>query len=130
MTNGQFGLSSIGQIAITVKDVKRATAFYRDTLGMKFLFEAPPGLAFFDCSGVRLMLTTPPTPEFDHPPSILFYKVDDIASAYDLLVSRGVVSVETPHVVARMPDHDLWLAGLRDSEGNHFSLMSEVRKVG
>ena len=130
MTTGQFGLSSIGQIAITVKDVKRATTFYRDTLGMKLLFEAPPGLAFFDCGGVRLMLTTPPTPEFDHPPSILFYKVDDIVFAYELLVSRGVVSVETPHVVARLPDHDLWLAGLRDSEGNMFSLMSEVRKVG
>jgi len=128
--DGGFGLSRIGQISITVKDVKRATGFYRDTLGMKLLFEAPPGLAFFDCSGVRLMLTTPPTPEFDHPPSILYYKVDDIGSAHDLLASRAVVFVEKPHVVARMPDHDLWLASFRDSEGNMLALMSEVRKAG
>ena len=126
----EFGLSRIGQIAITVKDVKRATVFYRDTLGMKFLFEAPPGLAFFDCGGVRLMLTLAPTPELDHPPSILYYQVDDIVKAHDLLASRGAVFVEKPHVVARLPDHDLWLASFRDSEGNLLALMSEVRKSG
>jgi predicted enzyme related to lactoylglutathione lyase len=126
----EFGLSRIGQIAITVKDVKRATVFYRDTLGMKFLFEAPPGLAFFDCGGVRLMLTLAPTPELDHPPSILYYQVDDIVKAHELLASRGAVFVEKPHVVARLPDHDLWLASFRDSEGNLLALMSEVFKSG
>lgn len=127
--NPAFGLSSIGQIAINAKDVERATAFYRDTLGMKLLFTAPPGLAFFDAGGVRLMLTTAPKPEFDHPASILFYKVDDIVGAHNLLVSRGVAFVEMPHLVARMPDHDLWLASFRDSEDNLLSLMSEVRKI-
>jgi methylmalonyl-CoA/ethylmalonyl-CoA epimerase len=125
-----FGLSRIGQIAVTVKDGARALAFYRDTLGMKFLFTAPSGLAFFDCGGVRLMLTTSPAPEFDHPTSILYYKVDDIGQAHDLLASRGVVFVEKPHVVARLPDHDLWLASFRDSESNLLALMSEVRRAG
>ena len=125
-----FHLSKIGQIAVTVKDVQRATAFYRDVLGMKFLFEAPSGLSFFDCGGVRLMLTTPPAPEFDHPTSILYYKVDDIGRAHDLLASRGAAFVDKPHVVARMPDHDLWLASFRDSESNLLALMSEVRKAG
>ena len=125
--NDGIHLSQISQIAITVKDVGRATAFYRDTLGMKLLFEAPPGLAFFDCSGVRLMLSTAPKPEFDHPASILYYRVEDIGRSHDLLASRGVVFVEKPHLIARMPDHDLWLASFRDSEDNLLALMSEVR---
>lgn len=118
-------LGAIGQIAINVKDLDRATRFYRDTLGMKLLFEFP-GLAFFDAGGVRLMLSRPEDPRFDHPSSILYYRVGDIGGVHRALASRGVAVEEEPRLVAPMPDHDLWLAGYRDSEGNFFSLMSEV----
>ncbi len=122
-----FGLSEIGQIAITVRDLKQATAFYRDTLGIKLLFEVP-NMAFFDCGGVRLMLGTAETPEFDHPASILYFRVPDIQAAYEMLVARDVRFEDKPHLVARMPDHELWLAFLRDMDNNLFALMSEVRK--
>jgi methylmalonyl-CoA/ethylmalonyl-CoA epimerase len=122
------GLSRIGQIAVTVHDVGRAVAFYRDTLGMKFLFEVPK-LAFFDCGGIRLMLSLPETAELDHPASILYYKVDDIQAAYRALASRGVRFVGEPSLVARMPDHDLWIAEFKDLDGNVLALMSEVRSA-
>lgn len=118
-------LSTIGQIAINVKDVARATAFYRDVLGLKFLF-APPNLAFFDAGGVRLMLTTAEKTEFDHPASILYYKVGDIVGMHLALIAKGVKSAEEPRLVAPMPDHDLWISAYRDSENNYFALMSEV----
>ena len=120
------GLSSIGQIAVIVHDLGKAVAFYRDTLGMKFLFEVPR-MAFFDCGGIRLMLGLPETPELDHPASILYYKVDDIQAAHQALVSRGVRFVTEPALVARMPDHELWLAEFKDIDGNVLALMSEVR---
>src|SRR5215471_9731913 len=110
-------IQQIGQIAINVHDTARAVAFYRDTLGLKHLFTAGQ-LAFFDCGGVRLMLSPPEKPEFDHPASILYFKVDDISSAYDRLVDQTVTIEDKPHVVARMPDHDLWMTFFRDSEGN------------
>ena len=119
-------INKIGQIAINVHDTTRAVEFYRDSLGLKLLFTAGQ-LAFLDCGGVRLMLSPPEKPEFDHPSSILYFKVDDIQAAYDRLVHLGVKIEGQPHVVARMPDHDLWLAEFRDSEGNLMSLMSEVR---
>ncbi len=119
-------INKIGQIAINVHDTTRAVEFYRDTLGLKLLFTAGQ-LAFFDCGGVRLMLSPPEKPEFDHPSSILYFKVDDIQSAYDRLLQRGVKTEDKPHVVARMSDHDLWLAAFRDSEGNMMCLMSEAR---
>jgi methylmalonyl-CoA/ethylmalonyl-CoA epimerase len=118
-------LDTIGQIAVNVKDVARATAFYRDILGMKFLF-APPNLAFFDAGGVRLMLTTAEKGEFDHPASILYYKVGDIVGTHRSLVAKGVKTEGEPHIVAPMPDHDLWISAYRDSEDNYFALMSEV----
>jgi len=122
-----FGLSEIGQIAITVRDLKQATDFYRDTLGMKLLFEVP-NMSFFDCGGVRLMLSTAEKPEFDHPASILYFRVPDIQAAYERLVARGVRFEDKPHLVARMPDRELWLTFLRDLDNNLFALMSEVRK--
>src|SRR3990172_7429565 len=121
-------LKSIGQISVNAKEVPRAVGFYRDALGLRFLFEAPPQLAFFDCGGVRLMLSRPEKPEFDHPGSILYFKVDEIRAAADSLGSRGVRFEERPHKVASLPDHDLWLASFRDSEGNLLALMSEVRR--
>ena len=120
-----FHLSTIGQIAINVKNLDRATAFYRDVMGLTFLF-APPNLAFFDAGGVRLMLTNAEKTEFDHPASILYYKVGDIVGTHRALVAKGVKAEEEPHVVAPMPDHDLWISAYRDSEDNYFALMSEV----
>ena len=127
-TTGQLRLSKIGQISVIVHDVQKATAFYRDILGMKFLFEFP-NLAFFDCGGVRLMLTLPEKPEFDRPTSIIYYKVDDIQSTFDVLSSRGVRFDGSPHLIARMQDHDLWMAFFRDVDNNLLALMSEVPKT-
>src|SRR5271156_4256130 len=93
-----LSISQIGQIAINVHDLKRATAFYRDTLGMRFLFEAP-NMAFFDCGGVRLMLAIAEKPEFDHPASIIYYKVPDIQAAHTLLLSRDVRFEAEPRMV-------------------------------
>jgi methylmalonyl-CoA/ethylmalonyl-CoA epimerase len=120
-----IGISRIGQIAINVHDLKRATAFYRDTLGLRLLFTAGK-LAFFDCGGVRLMLDTPEKPEFDHPSSILYFAVTDIKAAHQQMVAQGVRFEDEPHVIARMPDHDLWMTFFRDSEQNLLALMSEV----
>ena len=128
MTETGASLSQIGQIAITVKDLARATAFYRDTMGMKMLFEFP-GLAFFDAGGVRLMLSKAEDTRFDHPASILYYKVGDIGGTHSSLVSRGVKVEEEPHMIAQMPDHDLWIGSYSDSEGNVFALMSEVART-
>ena len=122
-------LSQIGQIAITVHDLDRAVTFYQTMLGMKFLFRAP-NLAFFDCGGVRLMLTIPEKPEFDHPASVIYYKVTDLPGAHAALSAKGVAFDSPPHLIARMPDHDLWMAFLRDSEGHLLGLMSEVKREG
>jgi len=122
-----LSLSRIGQISVTVHDLDRAVAFYRDVLGMKFLFQAPPKLAFFDCGGIRLMLSLPEEAEFDHPGSILYYKVDDIQATWKALRDHGADLRSEPHLLARMPDHELWMAFFRDTEGNTLALMSEVR---
>lgn len=118
---------NIGQIAVNATDIPRALAFYRDTLGMRLLFEAPPKMAFFDCAGVRLMLSLPETPEYDHPGSVLYFRVDDIDQAYAQLKERGVTFQGKPHLIARMPDHELWMTFFKDSEGNTLALMAEKR---
>jgi methylmalonyl-CoA/ethylmalonyl-CoA epimerase len=121
--------SRIGQIATVVHDLDKAVAFYRDTLGFRFLFQAGPKLAFFDCGGVRLMLSLPETPEFDHPGSILYFKVDDIRATHRTLTDRGVRFEGEPHLVAKLETHDLWLAFFRDVDDNFLALMSEVPRA-
>jgi methylmalonyl-CoA/ethylmalonyl-CoA epimerase len=123
-----IGISRVGQIAVNALDIDRAAAFYQDALGLKLLFKAPPGLAFFDCGGVRLMLTRPEKPEFDHPSSILYFAVPDIQAAHVTMKANGVKFEDEPHLLARMPDHDLWMTFFRDSEGNLMGLMSEVKR--
>ena len=125
-TTSATRLATIGQIAMIAKDVARATAFYRDQLGMKFLFEFP-GLAFFDCGGVRLMISRAEKPEFDHPGSILYYKITDIERAHAELAAKGVEFTDKPHLIAKLPDHELWMAFFKDSEGNTLALMEEKR---
>ncbi len=124
-TASETAITQICQIAINVYDTGRAVEFYRDTLGLKLLFTAGE-LAFFDCGGVRLMLSPPARPEFDHPSSILYFKVTDIHSAHARLLERGVKAESGPHVIATLADRTVWLADFRDSEGNLMALMSEV----
>ncbi|CAN5646023.1 MAG: VOC family protein [Pyrinomonadaceae bacterium] len=121
-----FGLSKIGQIAVNAHDLDRAVDFYRDLLGMKHLFSVPSKMAFFDCDGLRLMLSLPEKPEFDHPSSILYFKVDNIQQAAQTLTDRGVQFEEQPLFVANMGAYDLWMAFFRDSENNLLAMMSEV----
>jgi len=123
-----FGLSAIEQIAVNAHDIERAVEFYRDKLGIKHLFSVPPNLAFFDCEGIRLMLSLPAKPEFDHASSIIYFKVDDILVAYSTLSERGVQFEEKPVFVADMVTYDLWLASFRDSENNLLALMGHVAK--
>lgn len=120
-----FGLSTIGQIAVTVADVDRAIAFYRDILGLPLLYQFP-GMGFFDCGGVRLMLSRPQGTGPGN--SVIYFKVADLDEAFRGLAARGVKFEQEPHIVARLPDHDLWMAFLRDSEGNLLGLMSEVAR--
>ena len=127
-TETPFSLSQIGQISVTVHDLERATAFYRDTLGMKHLFTVPLKMSFFDCGGIRLMLAVPESPEYDHPGSILYFRVADIQESYDTLRTRGVHFEREPFLVAPMPTHDLWMTFFRDSEKNILSLMAELPK--
>ena len=124
-----MNLNQIGQIALHADDLDRAVAFYRDLLGMRFLFQAtPPGLAFFDCGGIRLMLDAVKEkgiPERIN--SLIYYKVENLQAVYEVLVSRGVTFESKPHLIAKMPDHELWMAFFRDTEKNFIGLMSEVR---
>ena len=119
-------ISRIHQISIRAYDVGRAVGFYRDTLGLTLLFQAPPQLAFFECGGVRLMLG-PPEPEFDHQGSIVYFAVDDITAMHRGLTAGGVKFRSEPHMIAKLPDREVWLADFEDSEGNVLALMSEPK---
>ena len=114
----------IAQVAVTIRDLERAKSFYRDTLGLTWLFDAPPGLSFFQCGEVRLMLSQPEGPETVGN-SILYYAVKDIEAAHRTLTAKGVGFDEAPRCIARVGDKDVWLAICRDSEGNLIGLMSE-----
>jgi len=120
-------LSEIGQIAIIVSDVVRATAFYRDILGLKFLFSAGPNLAFLGAGTVRLMLTTPQGHGEAGKNSILYFKVGDIGATHAAIVNRGARNERDPAFTAKMPDHDLWIGFVRDPDDNLVGIMSEVR---
>ncbi|HEV8599610.1 MAG TPA: VOC family protein [Gemmatimonadales bacterium] len=114
-------LQKIGQIAVRATELPRAVRFYRDVLGLGYLFEAP-GLAFFQCGGVQLMLSGAETPEFDHAASVLYFDVEEIQVAYRALVQRGVHFRDEPHVVHRAGELALWMAFFDDSEGNVFAI--------
>ncbi len=124
MPAASFGLSRIGQIAVVVHDLERATAFYRDVLGMKLL-STVPGLAFFNAGGVRMMLSLPEKPEFDHPGSILYFDVPDLVEAYRTLQERGVRFIDAPHFVANVTNGELWMAFFTDLDDNLMAIMAE-----
>jgi methylmalonyl-CoA/ethylmalonyl-CoA epimerase len=121
-------LSRIKQIALPVTDVEKAKQFYKDVLGMKHLFDAPPGLSFFDCDGVRLMLAGPAAQgkDGDKQHAVLFYDVSDIKTTYASIKAAGAPSLAEPHIIARMNGRDVWIAELGDGHGNNVSLISEV----
>jgi catechol 2,3-dioxygenase-like lactoylglutathione lyase family enzyme len=114
-------LQGIGQIAVRASDIPRAVRFYRDVLGLSYLFEAP-GLAFFQCAGIHLMLSGAETAEFDHAASVLYFDVAEIQEAYRALLQRGVHFRDEPHIVHRAGDRALWMAFFDDSEGNVFAI--------
>jgi predicted enzyme related to lactoylglutathione lyase len=121
-----IGWDEIGQVAMRAQDIDRAVAFYRDVLGMPFLFQAPPGLAFFRCGQVTLMLSRPESPEYDHPGSVLYFRMPDIETAYRQLVERGVSFAGPPHAVHREAGRELRMAFFTDTEGNLLALMAWV----
>jgi len=124
-TATQVHLDRIGQVALTVSDLPRAKDFYQNTLGMRFLFEAGT-MAFFQCGEIRLLvgLAEKVEPRLG---TILYFKVDNIHAVHETLLGKNVEFVDAPHLVARMPDHELWMTFLKDPEGNVLGLMSEVR---
>ena len=114
----------LAQVAIPVHDLDRAKAFYRERLGLTHLFDAPPGLSFFQCGETRLMLSQPEGPETAGA-SILYYAVPSAAEAQALLEADRVVFEEPARCIAQVGGRDIWLAICRDSEGNLLGLMSE-----
>ena len=120
------GLRTLGQVHVSVSDVDRAVAFYRDTLGIPFLFQAGPAMAFFDLGGVRLYLGAPEDEAY-RSRGMLYFRVDDLDEAVSTLKERGVGFLDDPHLIARMDDHDLWMAFARDPDGNNIGLMEERR---
>jgi methylmalonyl-CoA/ethylmalonyl-CoA epimerase len=120
--------SRIKQIAVPVREIQEATRFYRDVLGMRHLFDAPPALSFFDCGGVQLMLSGPEAQgehgSEQHP--VLFYDVTDIKSAHAKIKAAGADSIQEPHVVARMNGREIWIAFVSDGQGNMVGMMSDV----
>jgi methylmalonyl-CoA/ethylmalonyl-CoA epimerase len=119
-------LGLLGQISMNAKDIARATAFYKDVLRLPHLFSVGT-LSFFNCAGVRLMVGVASSAEYDHPGSVLYFKVDDIDAAHRELADRSVAFKGQPHLVAKMPDHELWMAFFSDTEGNTLALMEERR---
>ena len=120
--SNSFALNEIGQIAINVKELAKSVDFYRDVLGIQFLFEAPPQMAFFQCGSVRLLLGVPEKPEFDHPSSLIYFNVPDIDLAYTTLLERGVQFEKTPFIVHKDEQHELWMAFFRDPNENLLAL--------
>jgi predicted enzyme related to lactoylglutathione lyase len=127
-TDGKVALSRIRQIALPVRELAEATRFYRDTLGMRHLFDAPPALSFFDCGGVQLMLAGPEAQGKDgeEQHAVLFYDTSDIKGTHARIKSSGANSLEEPHIIARMNGRQIWISSVSDGQGNVVSLMSDV----
>ena len=119
-------IEKIGQIAIPVTDVDRAIAFYRDVLGLTFLFQAGPNLAFFDCGGVRILLDRPEEPGFEKHSSVIYFSVSDIKSSFAEVAEKGAEVVDQPHLIARLSDREVWMGFFRDPDKNVLALMAEV----
>jgi methylmalonyl-CoA/ethylmalonyl-CoA epimerase len=121
-------VTGLGQVALTVSDVARSTAFYRDAVGLRFLFAAGPSLAFLDLGNVRLMLSAPEGAFTPGSGTVLYLRVADIRASHATMLGRGVKFVDEPHLVAPMPDHDLWMCFFTDPDGHTLALMCERPK--
>ena len=120
-------LGRIGQITLTISDLGRAVAFYKDALGLPLLFQAPPGLAFFNAGGIRLMLSIPEGEFTPGSSSVIYFKITGIEATHASLKKRGVAFVDEPHLITRMPDHELWMTFFKDPDGNTMALMEEKK---
>ncbi|MBS8265436.1 VOC family protein [Mesobacillus boroniphilus] len=118
-------IQKIGQIGIPVKNIERAMTFYQEKLGLPLLFNTDT-MAFFDCEGVRLLLTLPENEQFAHPSSVIYLQVGDIKAKYEELQSNGVSFIGEPHVVAKVGDSETWMVFFKDTEDNTHAFMSEV----
>jgi catechol 2,3-dioxygenase-like lactoylglutathione lyase family enzyme len=118
---------TVAQIALTVADLDRSVTFYRDAVGLPLLFQAPPGLAFFRCGDIRLMLSKPEAGFTPGSSTVLYFKIMDIEATHRSLAGRGVPFLDAPHFITKMPDHDLWMTFFRDPDGHTLALMEEKR---
>ncbi|TYS86153.1 VOC family protein [Rossellomorea aquimaris] len=119
-------IKNVGQIGIPVKDIKRALNFYKDKLGLSLLFNTD-SMAFFECDGLRLMLTLPEKEEFAHSSSVIYFQVNNIKDTYERLVGKEVPFIDEPHVVTKMGQTETWMVFFKDTEDNTHALMSEVQ---
>lgn len=117
--------ATIGQLLIPVENLERAIMFYRDTLGLRFLFSAPPQMSFFQAGDVRLLVGVPESDTDRHRGSAIYFRVPDIHAAFTTLSERGVTFGAPPHLVHRAPTSELWLSDFKDPDGNQLVLMSE-----
>ena len=122
--------ATVGQIMIPVSDLDRAIAFYRDTLGCRFLFSAPPQMSFFQLGSVRLLVGVPESDRPRQRGSMVYFRVADIHAVHQTLVERGVTFHARPHVAHRTPTTELWLTEFRDPDGNELALMSQTTHQG
>jgi methylmalonyl-CoA/ethylmalonyl-CoA epimerase len=118
--------AKVGQLLIPVSDFEKGVAFYRDVLGLPFLFSAPPQMAFFDCGGVRLLVGATPAGQVAQKGSAIYFQVADIQAIFSHLKQQGVRFAADPHVVNRTPTSELWLSEFTDPDGNQLALMSDV----
>lgn len=120
----------IGQLMVPVQDLDLAVPFYRDTLGLKYLFSAPPQMAFFQCGDVRLLVGVPPAGQAAQRGSAIYFQVADMHAVFQTLSARGVKFVAPPHIVHRTPNSALWLAEFTDVDCNQLALMSQTTSAG
>ncbi len=125
-TPADLSSATVGQLLVPVTDLERGTAFYRETLGLQFLFSAPPQMSFFMAGNVRLLVGVPEHSQTAQQGSMIYFKVADIHAVHATLASRGVKFVAAPHLVHTAPTYELWLTEFRDPDGNQLALMSEI----
>ncbi|QDP41956.1 VOC family protein [Radiobacillus deserti] len=119
-------IKTVGQIGVPVKDLDRALDFYKDKLRLPLLFNTD-SMAFFDCGGLRVLLSLPEKEEFAHSSSVIYFQVEDLNTTYKYLVNKDVHFIDEPHVVAKMEHTETWMVFFKDTEGNTHALMSEVQ---